>query len=483
MRILLISPPITHGDELQAKARGCMPPLDLMYLAAYVRQYNHDVNMLDLYSRGLSNKKLFQYIQKEHPVVIGFSTYSANIDLVYKLSAIIKLNFPDIKIVLGGIHASYLAGVCLDNPSVDFIVRGEGERTLLELLSAIEDRSDLSQIEGMSYKSKSGIVHNPDRKLIEDIDALPWPAYDLVNFDNYFLAVTRAVTSGRVASVLTARGCPYGCSFCSQSYGYNRRVRNRDVHNVVDEMLYLYDKYDIREFQIEDSSLTADPKRVIKLCQLIEESHMKIIWNCNVRANTASEELFAAMRDAGCRRILLGVESGSQKMLDSMNKGITLEQVRKTVRLAKKYKMRINCAFVVGLPGETYESAMRSCVFSKELDPDYIMFSVLVPSVGSALFEQAVKEKIIDVRNVKGADYISVYSQRLPLVEMSSVKREDLFKLMEKCTISFYLRPKYILKRMIGITSWAELKRMIYGLVLIFRHQMALFLALFKLKK
>ncbi len=471
MKILLISPGLRNMDVYQTKARGCMPPLNLMYIAAQLLRHGHEVSILDLYAEQLSEADTVARIKDFNPALAGLATYTAGYDMAAALAALVKKNVPGVKIAAGGIHASYLPEVCLKNADIDYVVMGEGEETFLELAVCLEKKGEVSGVAGLAYRAAGKTVFTAPRPLIGDINALPWPAHHLVDFGKYYLGITRAVSSSRAASVLTMRGCPYKCTFCSHHYGYGGKIRKRSPEDVAAEMKSLYDSYGIRDFQFEDPSFTCDPGHVMEICRLIKKNGLKIHWNCNVRANTASDGLFREMSEAGCRRVLLGVESGSQEMLDRMKKGVTLDEIRNTVRLAAKYKMRVNAAFILGTPGETPETARESFKFAKELDPDYVMFSVYVPSVGGELFETLSARGGLDLDKVYGADYVTVYSVRAPLVEMSSITSARLLALMEEFTRGFYFRRAYILKRLRWLTSFGEICRVLWGVALIFSHQ------------
>ena len=471
MKILLISPGLRNMDVYQTKARGCMPPLNLMYIAARLLKRGHEVSILDLYAEELSEAEVVSRVKEFSPGLVGLATYTASFDIAADLAALVKKHVPGVKVAAGGIHASYLPEICLKNAAIDYVVLGEGEETCLELAGRLEKGGDVSGVAGLAYKSGEKTVFTAPRPLIKDINSLPWPAHHLVDFGKYYLGITRAVTSSKAASVLTMRGCPYRCTFCSHHYGYGGKLRKRAPEDVAAEMKSLYDGYGIREFQFEDPSFTCDPGHVKEICRLIKKNGLKISWNCNVRANTSSDELFKVMNEAGCRRVLLGVESGSQEMLDRMKKGVTLGQIRNTVRLAAKYKMRVNAAFILGTPGETPETARETFDFALELDPDYVMFSVYVPSVGGELFETLSARGGLDLDKVYGADYITVYSEREPMVEMSAIPAARLLAMMEEYTRGFYFRPAYILKRLRWLASFSELRRVFWGVSLILSHK------------
>lgn len=472
MKVLLVSPALRNMDVYQVRARGCMPPLNLMYMASVLERGGHRVKILDLYAEGLTDEQFLARAREFGPDLAGFATYTASFDMAAAGARLLRRNFPGLKTAAGGIHASYLPAQCLRSGDFDCVVVGEGELTMLDLADALAAGKDPAGVPGLVLLREGKAFATPQRPLIEDLDALPAPAYHLVDLSNYYLGITRAVSTAPAASVLTMRGCPYKCTFCSHHFGYAGRIRKRSPARVVEEMRRLYDERGVREFQFEDPSFTCDPGHVKEICRLIIESGMKVSWNCNVRANTASEELFAAMEAAGCRRALLGVESGSQALLDRMKKGITLEAVRKTMALARAHGMRVNAAFILGTPGETPETARQTYEFALELEPDYVMFSVYIPSPGGELFDDLAAAGRLDLDKVYGADYITVYSEREPMVELSAVPAAELLALMEKYTRGFYLRPSYVFRRLRTLLLPGEVSRVAWGVALIFSHQL-----------
>lgn len=470
MKVLLINPPHETAPAQRA-LENLMPPLNLMYLASYLQKAGHELRLLDLYAEPLPEAEALEKIKDFGPALAGFATYPGSMDEVYSLAKKLKASAPAVHITLGGLYASYLPEVCLSLCPADSVVVGEGEATLAELASALGKGQDLPAVAGLCYRKDGGPVRTAFRPIAEDIGALPWPAYELINFDAYRLPPTRAVRHGRVSSILSARGCNYNCSFCSHHYGYNCRVRLRTPEDVTEEMRHVVEKYGVTEFRFEDCTFTADAKRVKAICALIVEKKLPVVWNCDVRADTASDGIFEAMKAAGCRRVFLGVETGSQELLGTLsaNKDIRLDQVRNAVKLAKKHGLRMNCSFVLGLPGETRETARETFKFALELDPDYAMFSILAPVVGSMLFEQAVKEGKIDVPSYRGAHYLSASAGRVSVVEMSGLKAEELLGLMKTFNREFYSRPGYLLRRALAVRSLTELKYLAWGFLHIFK--------------
>ena len=471
MKTLLISPPLRNMAYHQMRSRGCMPPLNLLYLAASLRARGHAVKIMDLYAKPRPEAEVVDLVGDYAPDAVGFASYTANINEVSVLAAAIKARFPSVMTLVGGIHASYLTAITLADPALDMVVIGEGEETLAELMDALAAGRDPGGVAGLAFKKDGKVVLTPKRPQIPDINTIPWPAWDLVNFIEYYLASTRAVTDRPAFSVMSMRGCAYNCSFCSHSFCY-KEVKLRNPADFVDELQFLKENHGIEEFQFEDSTFTCLPDRVREICALIVARGLDITWNCNIRADNMTDDLFAAMSEAGCRRVLMGVEAGTQDILNSMRKGITLDQARRAVTWAKNHGIRVNAAFLIGTPGETLESAWAAYRFALELDTDYAMFSALVPSVGSDLFETAVSAGILKPDQVRGADYITVYSERTPLVTMSGLSRAQLAELMERFTRGFYLRPRYIIKRLAGLRSLNEAAGMLAGFILVLIHQL-----------
>lgn len=469
MRVLLVHPP-QRLNRAQRELENIMPPLNLLYLAGALKKAGHEVKVLDLYASPRPPEEELEAMTAFKPELAGFATYPGSFDETCRLVKALRTASPEVFITLGGLYASYLPEIALSQCPADAAVLGEGEITIVQLAAAVADKSPLAKVSGLCYRRHNSTFRSAPRAPVANIDAIPWPAYDLIDFGAYRLPPTRAVTRGRVSSVLSARGCNFNCSFCSHHYGLFCHIRSRKPEDVVEEMRHVSRMYGVKEFRFEDCAFTAVPERAKKICALLKERLPGIAWNCDARADTASDELFAAMAGAGCSRVFLGVETGSQKMLGELgaNKGIRLDQVRNAVKLAKKYGMRVNCSFVLGLPGETRETAQESLDFALELDPDYAMFAVLMPVVGSRIFEQAVKQGKINPATYRGGHYLASYSGVRDVVSMCDLPAGELVKLMHWFNKKFYSRPGYLLRRLLAVRSLAELKSLADGAMHIF---------------
>ncbi len=469
MRVLLVNPPYA-ADPLERRLGNYMPPLNLLYLAARLEKDGHAVKVLDLYAAPLSEEAALKAAADFGAELAGFATYSQNMPEVYALCRALKARLPGVRTILGGLYASFLPEECLNEASVDLAAAGEAEETLAELAGG----ADPAGIKGLVLRGPGGAVRNPPRPLTADLDSLPPPAWHLADLDVYTLPPNRAVTRGRKASVLTSRGCAYRCSFCTHHYGYGGGSRLRGVPAVLAEIELLVRNYGVKELRFEDCTFTADPARVVAICRGIRAAGLDLVWNCDVRCDTASDGLFAEMRAAGCRRVFIGVESASEKILNSlaMKKGQHLDQARRAVALARRHGLRVTASFVVGTPGETEETARETYAFALELDPDYAMFSALVPSVGSELFEKARREGKLDVRNYRGSHYLMLQSDRSGPVNLCEIPPARLLELMEEFNTGFYRRPRYMLRRLFSARSALELGQLFWGGLLVFRRKL-----------
>jgi radical SAM superfamily enzyme YgiQ (UPF0313 family) len=341
----------------------------------------------------------------------------------------------------------------LKNKAVDFVVKGEGELTTLELLRALKEKKDVSKIEGLVLRIGDNIIESPDKPLISDLDKMPFPAYHLLPMDKYTLPASRRMTKKKCASIITSRGCPYSCLFCSHNNIFKRQLRFRSPENIIAEIRQLVDDYGIGELLIWDDSFLLDKKRASEICRLMIENRFGLTWSCSSRVDHISDELVKTLYQAGCRLMLFGAESGSQQILDSIGKKTTLAQIENAVSICKKNKMLSFCSFILGTPEETEETARQTIEFSKKLNPDFAIFCIFAPLPGSIFFERLVKEKKLDVDKIDWDRYINLLSNAPPIICASSLEAKRLIQLQKKGFREFYFRPEYILKRLKKINT------------------------------
>lgn len=448
-RVLLIYPPspvINREDRCQQPTKELLvipplPPTDLMYLAAIAEQCGYEAMIRD-YSQGGNFEVDLKEFQPDFLVAnIATPTFQSDM-MAIKLAK--DINPSICTIVKGAPFLTYNTNTIYENPFIDYVIIGEAEFTLKEKLEGVPD----NEILGSCYRENFQPIKNEKRPFIENLDELPFPARHLV--DN---SIYRRPDNGKVQAVVkVARGCPFHCFFCLATPVSGAKVRKRSPENIVAELKECVEKYNIRNFLFWSDIFNLDREWTLELCKKIIESGLKITWSSNTRADTMDDEMAKMMYKSGCRLVSIGVESGSQKMLDKIGKKITLDNIRNTVRILKKNKIKIYNYFVIGLPWETEETVEETIKFAIELDSNFISFYTATPLPGTKYFAYAMLNKLVE----GNLDFRSAYYE--PVVRSESLSKERIFELHKQAVKRFYLRPKFILKTLLSLRSFAEFK-------------------------
>ncbi len=448
-RVLLIYPPspvINREDRCQQPTKELLvipplPPTDLMYLAAIAEQCGYEAMIRD-YSQGGNFEVDLKEFQPDFLVAnIATPTFQSDM-MAIKLAK--DINPSICTIVKGAPFLTYNTNTIYENPFIDYVIIGEAEFTLKEILEGVPD----NEILGSCYRENFQPIKNEKRPFIENLDELPFPARHLV--DN---SIYRRPDNGKVQAVVkVARGCPFHCFFCLATPVSGAKVRKRSPENIVAELKECVEKYNIRNFLFWSDIFNLDREWTLELCKKIIESGLKITWSSNTRADTMDDEMAKMMYKSGCRLVSIGVESGSQKMLDKIGKKITLDNIRNTVKILKKNKIKIYNYFVIGLPWETEETVEETIKFAIELDSNFISFYTATPLPGTKYFAYAMLNKLVE----GNLDFRSAYYE--PVVRSESLSKERIFELHKQAVKRFYLRPKFILKTLLSLRSVAEFK-------------------------
>lgn len=448
-KILLIYPPspvLNREDRCQQPTRDLivippLPPTDLMYLASIAERQGLEAKIKD-YSQGGDYEKDLREFKPDYLVVnIATPTLLHDLEAVKKAKEIC----PNIITIAKGAAFLALANrIMSEHDELDFGILGEAEITLKEILSGIPR----DHILGIYYKENGEVKFTGERPFIEDLDSLPFPARHLVDNNIY-----RRPDNNKVqATIKVSRGCPFHCFFCLATPVSGSRVRRRSPENIVAEIRECVEKYNIKNFLFWSDIFNLDKDWTMKLCRAIIDSGLKITWSANTRADTADLEMAQMMYKSGCRLVSIGVESGSQDMLNKMGKHITLDDVRRTVKVFKKAKIRIYNYFVIGLPWETEETVEETIKFAIELDSDFISFYTATPLPGSRFYDYAEEHNLFD----KETSFENAYYY--PAVNTHNLTRERVFELHKSAIKRFYLRPKYILRMLSRIRTFEEFK-------------------------
>ncbi|MBU0701371.1 B12-binding domain-containing radical SAM protein [bacterium] len=355
--VLCLNP---RENKPTVSAFGGMPPLGLCWIAAVLEKNGYLVNILDL---DWDNTCLESVIEAEHPKMVCLSGTSHTRFESFNLAKIIKEKDPSIVVCYGGCHATFTADDTLSHVNaIDIIVKGEGEYTVLDIAGVIiRNKGKLQDVMGISYRDGDKIVHNPSRPPITDLDSLPFPARHLLKMEYYrpkleFLNVTSTL-------VMTSRGCPVNCSYCSASAMWGRRYTTRSPQNVADEVEMLIKEYGVEGIEFQDSTITLNRDHIEGLCDEFERRKLKFPWLCELRVNTVDKDLLRRMQKAGCYYIWFGLESASPQVLKKMKKGITIEQVENVINWAVELGIYTRVFITYGHIGETYEDAMTTWKF------------------------------------------------------------------------------------------------------------------------
>lgn len=432
MKITLINPPY----PLNVHSHPAFIPLGLAYLGAVAEKEGHQVTVIDCQAEKLTTDLFRQRISKEDPDIIGITATT----LLYK-SAMNLINMareihPKAVTVLGGSHGTFWDENALkEYPSLDVVVRREGEVTFIDLLNKLD--SNLSNVLGITFRKKDGsIFRTPDRPFIEDLDALPFPAHHLMPIDSL-------KRMGKILiPLITSRGCVYWCDFCSTVRMFGRGYRWRSPKNVVDEMQLVHDKYGVTQVTFYDDAFTVNRDRVLKICQELHDRKLEMTWDCGTRVDMVDRELLKTMHGAGCIAVWLGVESGSEAILGAMNKKIKLDQTRVAYKTAHDVGLMTIANVVLGFPGETEQTAKATIRFVKELNPDDVGFYVATPYPGTPMYDQVKANGWLRVTD------FDKYDTAGPTFETPQLSMEKLAELRYKAYQQFYLRPGYVIKMM-----------------------------------
>lgn len=460
MRVLLINPPtenliVADNPSFIDEERGFNPPLGLLYIAAYVKKHSsHEIEVLDMPVENIRYKQLPDVIRQRAPDIVGITAMTFTLIDVLRTIKIVKAVSKDTKVVLGGAHVSIYPLETIRIPEVDFVVRREGEITFLKLLDNLHNKEELRKIKGLVFKDNSGAVINTGpNEFIEDLDSLPFPARDLVPYKKYSSVLSKHKF---ITTMFTSRGCPFKCSFCDRPH-MGRRFRMRSAEDVVDEMQTCLDS-GIKEILIYDDTFTVNRKRVIDICSEILSRALNITWDIRARVDTVDEEMLNRLKEAHCERIHYGVEAGTEKILKVLNKGVNLSQIEEAFRLTKKAGLSTLAYFMIGSPTETKADILKTIDFAKRLNPDYVHITITTPFPSTDLYKLALEEKVIT------QDYWREFAQEPSKGVVSrywerELNRKELLSLLDLAYKSFYLRPRYIVKKLLDIRSFRELTK------------------------
>jgi radical SAM superfamily enzyme YgiQ (UPF0313 family) len=383
MHITLINPPSPSGAPSSR-----FIPLGLGYLMAYLEAHQFEVSVIDYQTREITKESLTNELSVNQPKIVGVTTstltYRSAIDIVKTT----KETLPNCLTILGGPHVTVLDNQTLEEtPELDIIVRGEGEKTLLEIAESVSSQKieNFNNIKGITFRKHDQITRTSNRPFIKNLDELPHPAFDHFDLDKY------TISGKKYLPIITSRGCPFQCTFCLASKMCGTGFRTRSPEKVADELEWLRDVHKADIFAFYDDTFTFNINRAYKICEEIKNRGLDLPWDCRTRVDRINLRILAKMREANCQLIHFGVESGSQKMLNLMKKGTTVEQNAKGIQMAKYSGIAVAISVVVGYPGETAELLKETFEFIRKTEPDYVYACQAIPYPGTEMYDELKK--------------------------------------------------------------------------------------------
>lgn len=417
MKIVLISnPPSRHQ-------RPDFPPPGIAYLGAIAHQSGHEVLLIDA---GLvSLLKISQKVLRAKPDVIGVTCWTIDRKMVWKLCELLKKTVPDAILVLGGPHATLFPEHIFKKTHASVVVKGEGEKTFAELIEGLENGTDLKKISGLTLRAQNGSVyHTPNRKPIQNIDEIPYPYYD--GFDNFSFSQYDGfkLLSGRTASIISSRGCVFDCNYCSSVRFWGHQWRPRSSQNVLNEIEWLIRRYNTRSIYFFDDNFTVNKERAIDICNGIISRQLKLKWACCSHVKTISKELLETMKASGCVAIDFGVESGSNKILENINKKQTVNDIEKAFALVHKSGISPRAYLMVGSPGEDVGTIDQTVQLINRIQPaSSTGASLLWLLPGTRIYEDALSSGHISEDFWLDSDDIPFNQQEHSLHELKMLRK------------------------------------------------------------
>lgn len=470
MKILGLNPPSKFsGNVARDLLWGCwckgrriagvqFPPLPLLYVGTVLKEAGFEVDIIDAQAQRVSAVELKDKSRSYDVLFLISATMSYKEDA--ELLKYLKSQNPDLITIVFGAHPTFLPDQALKEEGVDLIVRHEAEFVVRDLLLALKaGKGEWKKVPGIGFKEDNRAVFNPDYPYIENLDDIPIPDRSFLPQGlDYYNPIVKFYPW---TTALSSRGCPSRCTFCTSPAYYGPRYRARSAQNVVDEMSYLTE-LGFKEIFYRDELFTVDKKRVFDICGLIQKNKIKVSWICSVKASTASFDMLKAMKEAGCRVIRIGVESGVQAILDNVKKDVKIEQIIDVFSWAKRLKINTHAHCMLGMPKETEETIKKTFNFIKKIKPSTVTYGIMTPYPGSEIYRQIVSSDP-DFGDGTHIDASSIHTNASFSRAFCDIPRSRLEGYVRIGYRDFYFQPNYILNRLYQLRSFNEIKRLIFA--------------------
>jgi len=452
--ITLITPPLTREERFgeMAKHGATAPPLGLCYIAASLRMSGIQSSIIDPLSFDKTIEETVEEVVRQRSRYVGISSMTVGILRAAELAKQIKQREPEVITIIGGAHTTAVPLETLARfPQFDIGVIGEGEITIVELIETLESRGNIENVNGLIVRKGNGQLKlTAPRTYIEDLDSIPFPAWDMVPHLKYYRESATRFSKLPLGAIITSRGCPGRCLFCDNKT-FGRKFRAHSAKYVVDMIKYLKSKYEVKSIVFYDDYFIADKKRLYEICNMMIQEQLNLEWVCSARVNSINDEMLSLMKRAGCFQIAYGIESGNQDILDLQQKGITLDRIRSAVEMTRKAGIRTKGYFIIGHPTETVETIRQTINFAKLLPLDNFQATYFTPFPGSRAYEIACRYGSFD------NDWGKMNMWDIVFVP-HGFSKEDLRYYLKVVHRKFYMRPRVIWSY-IKLMSNAEYRR------------------------
>ena len=432
-KVLLINPPWKmHKGNMWKAVASCYPSLGLALIASYLEHCGGTVTIKDMQAESGNFKDLEDMAA---PDVVGITATSVLIEDAVLIASTVHRIWKDVKVVIGGVHASIEPLEVLSHSDVDYVIRGEGERSMALLVAGVEKE----MIPGLSMLNEDGSYwEHPNIDNIEELDAMPMPAFHLLPMHLYRSPLGGALRQPSI-SLFSSRGCPGSCTYCHSSLG--KTIRYRSPDSIHSEISLLYHTYGIREYSFYDDTFCSSNERVRALCQLLLDQGPDITWTCMSRINYAEKHTLDLMGKSGCHMICYGVESADPQILKNIRKGINLNKVKDVVIMTRAAGIRTRLSFMFGNPGETIETMQKTLRFALDINPDLVQFNITTPYPGTEMFRWADENNYLSTKDWSQYDLHNI------VMHLPTVTPQEISDFYMKAYRAFYFRPSFVIRQ------------------------------------
>jgi anaerobic magnesium-protoporphyrin IX monomethyl ester cyclase len=454
-KVYILYPPISKMERYSSdvgSVGGEQLPLGIYYLASYLRENGYAVAVTDAEALKLTEDRIVNEISKFSPDFIGISSTTVAFHRALDVATILKHHFPNTPIILGGPHITSNVEHAMSFDAFDYGVIGEGEVTALELLNKLSNNEAVHGISGIAFRDTGGLTVTSRRQFIENLDMLPFPAYDLIPDISLYTPPPSNYKTLPVVNIITSRGCPNECTFCDRNI-FGRKYRERSAENVFEEIKYLWENYYIREIAFVDDTFLINKQRVYKLFELLNAAGMHFPWTCMARINNVSFEFLQFLKKNGCWNIAFGIESGDEAILKVIKKNISLVNVRQVIDWCDKLKIKTKGFFIVGHPLETLETINKTINLACSLKLDAVVVTINTPIPGSQQYAEAAQYGSLDITDWSQFNYWR------PVFVPKGLSEDILLKKQKEFYLRFYLRPRIIINYFLSFFGRGGLKR------------------------